>query len=79
MATWPKGAHYYDGPGREKNSDNPKVTDMVRSVTYQSVAFGLAAMQGYRVTMDDELTAVSLDEHGAFFGVFDGHRGGGGG
>ena len=27
--------------------------------------------------MDNELTAVPLDEHGAFFGVFDGHRGGG--
>ena len=31
------------------------------------------------MTMDNELTAVPLDEHGAFFGVFDGHRGGGGG
>ena len=53
MATWPKGAHYYDGPEREKNSDNPKVTDMVRSVTYQSVAFGLAAMQGVDLQGDD--------------------------
>ena len=32
-------------------------------------------MQGYRVAMDDELTAVSLDEHSPFFGVFDGHGG----
>ena len=48
MATWPKGAYYYDGPDRETKSDNPKATAMVRSVTYQSVAFGLAAMQGYR-------------------------------
>ena len=66
MASRPKEAQYLDHPDREKHSDDG---------TYQTVAFGSTAMQGYRVTMDDELTAVPLDEHGAFFGVFDGHGG----